>query len=98
MKAAYKIVILLILMGISYPTKAQRSNLTDSLNYDSLLRWEKSISLAPNKLSLMYTKGKYVDNLPIFCKIEHKLQLKSRIPVRIRLGDVSYVNKLESKF
>jgi len=36
-------------------------------------------------------------SLPFFCKMEHQLQLKSRIPVRIRLGNVDYVNKMESK-
>jgi len=98
MKAAFKIVALLIFVGLSNLSIAQRSNPTDSLNYDSLLKWEKSFKYPPNEPSIMYKSGKYVDNLPIFCKIEHKLQIKSRIPVRIRLGDVSYVNKLESKF
>ena len=39
----------------------------------------------------------YVANLPVFCKIEHNMSLKARIPVRIRLGSVDYVNYLEGK-
>lgn len=33
--------------------------------------------------------------LPIFCRIEHKLLKSANFNVKIRLGDVSYVDKLE---
>ena len=39
----------------------------------------------------------YSEQLPFFCKMEHKLSLNSKIPVRIRLGSLDYVNKLEGK-
>jgi hypothetical protein len=39
----------------------------------------------------------YADQLPFFCKMEHKLSVNARIPVRIRLGSLDYVNKLEGK-
>jgi hypothetical protein len=38
-----------------------------------------------------------VDKLPLFCKFEHKLYLKSKLNIRVRLGSLDYVNKLEGK-
>ena len=37
------------------------------------------------------------NSFPIFCKIEHKMSLNARVPVRIRLGNVDYVDRLEGK-
>ena len=34
---------------------------------------------------------------PIFCKIEHKMSVNAKMPIRIRLGSVDYVDKLEGK-
>ncbi len=50
---------------------------------------------SPSPLSL---STRYDHNLfPIFCKIEHKMSLNAKIPIRIRLGSVDYVDKLEGK-
>jgi len=35
--------------------------------------------------------------LPIFCKMEFLIKQNSHIPVKIRLGDIEYVDMLESK-
>ncbi|MBK9254487.1 MAG: hypothetical protein IPM42_03255 [Saprospiraceae bacterium] len=35
--------------------------------------------------------------LPVFCKIEHRIEQKSKIPFRFRLGNLNYVNMLENK-
>jgi len=35
--------------------------------------------------------------LPIFCKIEHKIESVSKIALRFRLGELNYVNMLENK-
>ncbi|MEO1517035.1 MAG: hypothetical protein AAFV95_18570 [Bacteroidota bacterium] len=37
------------------------------------------------------------DDLAFFCKIEVKLEKAARLPVRFRLGDVQYVDRLEGK-
>ena len=38
-----------------------------------------------------------VETLPFFCKIEYKLGLNNKLPVKFRLGDVQYVEQLEGK-
>ncbi len=43
-------------------------------------------------------QAKYsIDQLPIFCKIEEKLFRNSQTNVKIRLGSVDYVDRLEGK-
>ena len=37
------------------------------------------------------------EELPFFCKIEHDWGLKSRVPIKFRLGSVEYVDWLEGK-
>ncbi len=37
------------------------------------------------------------DDLAIFCKLEVKLEKKFKIPIKIRLGEVNYVEMLEGK-
>lgn len=38
-----------------------------------------------------------VEALPFFCKIEYKMGLNHKLPVKFRLGDVQYVDQLEGK-
>jgi hypothetical protein len=38
-----------------------------------------------------------VEALPFFCKIEYKMGLNQKLPVKFRLGDVQYVEQLEGK-
>ena len=37
------------------------------------------------------------ETLPFFCKIEYKMGLNQKLPVKFRLGDVQYVDQLEGK-
>lgn len=38
-----------------------------------------------------------VETLPFFCKIEYKMGLNQKVPIKFRLGDVQYVDQLEGK-
>lgn len=38
-----------------------------------------------------------VETLPFFCKIEYKMGLNQKLPIKFRLGDVQYVEQLEGK-
>ncbi len=37
------------------------------------------------------------EHLPIFCKFEVKMEQATKFPVKVRLGDVEYVDRLEGK-
>jgi hypothetical protein len=39
----------------------------------------------------------YSNTLPFFCKMEYILEKSSKINLRMRLGDLNYVNYLENK-
>ena len=43
------------------------------------------------------TNNQLVNKLPFFCMMEEKMFKSSKLPVRIRLGSIDYVNKLEGK-
>lgn len=36
-------------------------------------------------------------NTSFFCRVEHRLSLSTNIPIKMRLGDLDYVNFLEGK-
>lgn len=38
-----------------------------------------------------------VDQLPFFCKMEVKMEKAFKFPVKVRLGEVQYVEKMEGK-
>lgn len=37
------------------------------------------------------------DELPFFCRIEHRWDKRTRVPIKFRLGSVDYVDWLEGK-
>ncbi len=39
----------------------------------------------------------YQQQLGFFCKMEHKLEYTTKLPVKFRLGEVNYVDALEGK-
>ena len=53
----------------------------------------KKIDLLPNKIPSIFS----VETLPFFCKIEYKMGLNKKLPLKFRLGDVQYVDELEGK-
>ncbi len=48
-------------------------------------------------LNAVYSTPKVEYNTTIFCKFEHRLMMSSRLPLKLRLGDVQYVDRLEGK-
>lgn len=50
---------------------------------------------AKKPLAVPYVFG--VETLPFFCKIEYKMGLNQKLPIKFRLGDVQYVDQLEGK-
>ena len=98
MKVVSKILAVFCFIFVSLSCSAQLTTVKDSIVItNSLDKW-KLKSFAPEAApSVLYNSGYQASKLPIFCKMEHRMQAKSRFPVRIRLGDVAYVNKLESK-
>lgn len=40
----------------------------------------------------------YYEHLGFFCKAELRLEQASRIPIKIRLGEVQYVERMEGKY
>lgn len=55
---------------------------------DSLPHFRKSILFLPKWSA---------ENLPFFCKIEHRWGKESPVPIKFRLGSVEYVDWLEGK-
>lgn len=68
---------------------------TDSLK---LLRFQQKVNIpAGINQSLMTRKVFEYEISPLFCKIEHKMNRKNRIPVYFRLGSKDYVDRMEGK-
>lgn len=95
------ILALIVIMGGAMQLFAQSSNIVKEykpvtyLSTFDLRELDDSMSNEQKQQPLMMLSKKC--ELPMFCAIEHNMEVKSRIPVRIRLGNLDYVNKLEGK-
>ncbi len=98
MKRCKFLTILSVLILTNLNLSAQYINYhvgTDSLKNNNLLNFRPSIFKNENPQALI--KKFDSASLPLFCRIEHKIELKSKIAFRFRLGDLNYVNMLENK-
>ncbi len=70
--------------------------------YKSLFLTKKTLKIVDNQV-ISANKPKQmpsifsVEAMPFFCKIEYKMGLNKKLPIKFRLGDVQYVDELEGK-
>lgn len=97
-------------LSLNNTTYSQSSN--SSNKYSSLLNKKYSQTLQnqrltattptalrkapPSNINAPYYQFS-VEAMPFFCKIEYKMGLNKKLPVKFRLGDVQYVDELEGK-
>ena len=62
-----------------------------------IIKIEKSTYNFSLNKKIELTNNQLVNKLPFFCMMEEKMFKTSKLPVRIRLGSLDYVNKLEGK-
>jgi hypothetical protein len=78
-----------------FPRENYQINLIEMIDLDIY----QPLVFAANSSSIMASsKNIYsYDDLAVFCKIEVKMEKASGFPVKFRLGEVNYVEKLEGK-
>ena len=60
------------------------------------IRSTKTIpAIVPNTFSI---SNQYYEHLGFFCKVELRLEQKNKLPIKFRLGEVQYVERLEGKY
>lgn len=88
------------IVGKSIPQLRQNSKPTPTLNFWNQINLatvsekHKSQMLAsPATFPQWYSENQ----LPFFCKMEVKMEKTFKFPVKVRLGEVQYVEKMEGK-
>lgn len=93
------VTLILLLAGASFSfgqqsaPEAKKSNLPLLFSRLDMLATPSTPIDSPSKPQCQLSPSK----MPIFCHIEHKMSQNSGIPIRIRLGNVQYVDQLEGK-
>jgi hypothetical protein len=85
-----KITIVLILLSISTLCVAQKQ---DTIVYPDLHRTFKTTWQTPTSPKMFTALDP--QKLPLFCRLEYRWEIKSRLAPRFRLGSLEYVNSLE---
>jgi hypothetical protein len=70
--------------------------LNDTCYLPALLH--KTNSFHPNAVPVgILTEGFYINHLGFFCRQELKFEKETYLPLRLRLGSLDYVNRMEGK-
>jgi len=67
------------------------------LNNGTLYRFTPRVLCAPPSTVEIIKSNLTIQNLSFFCKEEFRFEKTTSIPLRLRLGSLDYVNKLEGK-
>ena len=86
--------------GKSVPALQQKISLTPTLSF-----WNRTALIAVTDKQKRqnftspsgFPKWYSVEQLPFFCKMEVKMEKAIKFPVKVRLGEVQYVEKMEGK-
>lgn len=79
-------------------------NIDSLISYDiQQFRQDQLLSIEPGKQKANFQQSVMMPQWEpkhhgVFCRIEEQIEIKSKIPVRFRLGTLDYVNQLEQKF
>ncbi len=94
-------IVLLIFFLFSIKGKAQTESLGYNRDLDSIfcqpLHLHDGFLSQTRNISWTTPKQYQYEHLPVFCKIEEKLFRRTHLNVKIRLGNVDYVDRLEGK-
>ncbi len=63
-----------------------------------ILHPTKLIDIKTSNSLIEIPKAYHYENLAFFCKVEVDLEKASKFPIKFRLGDVEYVDRLEGKY
>ena len=71
------------------PRKKEKLRIKTDYNIDN----QQIVKNKPRPIPSIFS----VETLPFFCKIEYKMGLNNKLPIKFRLGDVQYMDELEGK-